>query len=212
MAIWYRPLAQFVTSRWGKVKPVRGPFFALLALGCLVVAVPVGLAIWWAMDWRYSGQLDKKDATIETLGTTIQSQREWLDEYRQKAAVTPEKASDEIEERQAKTTNLEDKFDPKFPMTTETFIPIEGGTYIYRRFGDVISKFTPNGLLIQVKADGIIKPGVRIKSISDPLPKIQPLTVKDGFYRVYVRQPHGRYEISVYLKSKTDVLLVAKYD
>lgn len=45
------------------IKGAPTAFFGLLAIG---IGIAIGIS-WFAMDWRYRAQIEKKDATIEFL-------------------------------------------------------------------------------------------------------------------------------------------------
>ena len=168
-----------------------------------VAVVLAALLIWGAMEWRYRGPLDSKDATIQGQEATIQSQEQWLAEYREKLKVeTPDAAARKMRALEKKSRNLEAQLaklkERKLTIVEKKLEKNENGTYTIYRLVEVVSMITPAGLYIEVEGRGLISMNVK--------PQFPQLIAfgpgRKGSDIMYWRttSPSGRYLITVHAK------------
>jgi hypothetical protein len=95
MPSWLAAIVDYSRSEWRTIMGAPGIFIT----GCLIV----GVATWSALSWRYSAQIENRDAIIGSRDATIKYQETELTDYRSKLHVgSPDEAARRIDELEKK--------------------------------------------------------------------------------------------------------------
>lgn len=145
----------------------------------------------------YGGWLLPDKQSSERIGYLEQANAD----YRANAGATPEDAAQRIKKLEATVDSL--SAPPKLLHYEAEWEAQPDGVWKYLKRVHVSSRYVPEGLMLKIKkTDAVID--WTVQGLSDPgfLIKAQPMTEEDGWHRLYLRQPHGIYEIVVRMKSK----------
>jgi hypothetical protein len=101
-------MEQLIKYVLGEMREIRrAPLVFVTAL------LTLGAAIWWALDWRYTGIVSNRDLEISSLKT----QR---DEYKEKlGGASPDQAKARIDALEQKVDELSKRTGPPYPLTDE---------------------------------------------------------------------------------------------
>lgn len=115
----------------------------------LVAALLLGLVIWWALNWRYSSQ-------IENLNSRNQLLAALNEDYEKKLNVsTPNEAERKLKDLQREIENLKDTT-PRLEMKDDALWEEKSdGIWVVKITFHSATKLTPNGLLLSFDAEGI---------------------------------------------------------
>ena len=180
-------LWQIVLTEWRVIKDAPLLFSAAVLTGVVLA----GLAIWWAMEWRYGGQIEIKDSTIE-------SQAKWLEEYRHKLqAESPEDGLKKLEEIK----------DRELSLVEQKVEENADGTYTISTVMQVVSPTPPATLYIKAEAIGIIEMNVeKIGPQPSLLFSMNQERITPNTISWKINSPSGRFLITVRAKESNGTL------
>lgn len=193
-------LGDYLKEQWPVIKGAP----VIFSLCVLIVSGVFGVGIWFIMEWRYQGQLDNKDSTI-------QLQAERLAGYEQKLEVsTPEEASKKIENLESQVKHLQSISAPRLKILESLFIQ-ENEKWTYRVKIEVASRFTPNGLLLKFENEHI-SGDPEIQPLNDPLMVEGPYEKGEDHISRYIQKPFGQFLVTLPIGSRSEVTFSWAFD
>jgi len=171
---------KIVLAEWRVIKGAPISFIAAVLL--------IAAGMWFVMEWQYRGQIETKDATI-------QSQNAWLEEYREKAGKISDIEKGKTDKLQKELKNLRTEINATVSFLGPESIKLVGGAYVVKGTMHINATTPKSGLTFGFSTKQF--QDFKITSATDlpvicnnyELPKLAEL----GTHRFHCRNVNGAY-------------------
>ncbi len=198
MAWWHKQAFDHIVRAWGEVKPVRRYFFGLLALGW-VVALVLG---WFGTKTFYSERLAAEEAHKKVQDERLKQKDDLLAEFREKSqSATPDEVASKIDDLQRKLEK-ESARSPKIESSKQRITNNNDGSITIQEDVVIIGEYLPNGLIVEVYSETIIKGWIKSHHTPYDLNSLPPgPSDNENVWSRMIPSPYGLYTITIITKS-----------
>ena len=208
MSEWHTQAVEYIAKAWGKVKPVRRPFYRLLALGIVIASV----ITWYGTKTFYSERMEALEEQKKVLEERLKQKDDLLAEFREKSqSATPDKVAEKIVKLETEIDRLKKISTPELQIRDERWEKSDDESWFYSVIVHVNAISTPNGLLLRFRAEDIRH--LEIVPINDRNFQGDYYNDKDPeFTSFYIQKPFGHYKAILQLARKTEILFKWEFD
>lgn len=182
-------IVERIRHEWPVIK--AAPFSFCMALAA--IAIPLGIAIWLAVNWHFQGIIDLQDRQLA--------------DFREKSkSATPQAVADKIATLEHTLTELAKNTGVQKPIledVNDQIMDNKDGTFLVKKTVAVKSIYVPPVLIIEVYAKEIVR--WNVESLDTNHMSIWFDVDKPTVKSAAVSSPYGRYVISITTKQDSVV-------